>query len=52
MGRNFRKAKNEVGNHPSHYATLTANLHVAKIRILQSRFPMLLTILIGGWAIL
>ena len=25
-----KKAKNEVGNHPSHDATLTANLYVAK----------------------
>ena len=29
-GRDFPKTKNEVGNHPSHDATLTADLHVAK----------------------
>ena len=35
------KAKNEVGNHPCHDATLAADLHIAKTWILQSRFPML-----------
>ena len=29
-GRDFPKTKNEVENHPSHDATLTADLHVAK----------------------
>ena len=32
------KAKNDEGNHPA--ATLTTDLHVPKLRILQSRFPM------------
>ena len=35
------KAKNEVGNHPRHDATLAADVHIAKTWILQSRFPML-----------
>ena len=35
------KAKNEVGNHPRHDATLAADLYIAKTWILQSRFPML-----------
>ena len=40
QSRVIPKAKNEVGNRPSHDATLTADLHVPKLMILQSRFPM------------